>query len=315
MSGLVFDDMASTYSKAGDFKRPPADLATSLKTKSLRPIAEAFVANIDRLHAFWKHAPILAQFVQVHTTIINHLIWEESGGKTIMPTDDPELRSRVETRMRDGVHDPKWINFAKASFDKSAQRYDLLLSGIDNADKALLASFSAQLLQVWTAFESLSNDLWVKAFNERPTRLVPQWSKGSQDKQDKSIPITDLHRAGFDVRNKMGTILRDRGRVSFNSIETTKKAYERAFGDFVGQFFDNPQLRVLELTRNLIAHRAGKIDSTFIKEIPSNHPFGLLEDENDLQLTDEIVRDLCSVSIESSIRIIQYVDNWMDKNP
>jgi hypothetical protein len=314
MTSLIFGEttMPQRYSKAGEFKRPLVGFAANLKTKSLNEIAEAFVANIDRLHAFWKHAPILAQFVQVHTTIVNHLIWEESGGKTIMPNKDTALQARVEARMRDAVHDPKWIRFANASFAKSAERYDLFISGIKDADKALLATLSAQLLQVWTAFESLSSDLWVKALNERPIKLVLKWSDSSKDK---SIPITDLHRAGFDVRHAMGTILRERGKASFLSLESTKDAYKRAFGDFVSAFFDNTQLRVLELTRNLIAHRAGKIDTTFIKEIPTGHPFGVLEENKDLRLTDEIVRDLCSVAVESSLKIIEYVDDWMDKNP
>ena len=55
------------------------------------------------------------------------------------------------------------------------------------------------IIESWTLFESLCEDLWEAAVNVRPSRL------GVLSGGKTSVSFDDLQRNGFDVRGKMGS--------------------------------------------------------------------------------------------------------------
>lgn len=150
--------------------------------------------------------------------------------------------------------------------DSWANRHSSLTLGI----RAVLL---AQLSLAWTAFEILSSDLWVAAVNERPNPLAVNFAKtppqGKRKSQPKSIAITNLSRYAnrdFNLSKVMGNLFVSEKKADFTSLRTTRFAYDKAFGTST-RVLANPDLRLLELVRNLVLHRAGIVDDTFLKGI------------------------------------------------
>ena len=93
------------------------------------------------------------------------------------------------------------------------------------------------------------------------------------------------------------------------------RAYEKVFGNALPPIFRDENLRVLELVRNLISHRAGSIDEQFLREItPFKHPFGHLVAGEALKIDGPIVRDLCKTAVEKGQELAQFIDDWLVAN-
>ncbi|HEX5424631.1 MAG TPA: hypothetical protein VFW94_13875 [Candidatus Acidoferrales bacterium] len=168
----------------------------------------------------------------------------------------------------------------------------------------------------WTAFEVLASDLWVAAVNLQPNPLAVRFSQSLQDKaQGKSVTVSSLAAYGdhdFNLSNLMGEVLRDK--ADFASLQTTRAAYERTFGTDVPAF-TSPNLRLLELVRNLILHKAGIVDSVFLKAlrdkaIKVSHPdLSTLEGGQQLPITRSLAAALIDSAVDSGIAIMEFVLN------
>jgi len=112
----------------------------------------------------------------------------------------------------------------------------------------------------------------------------------------------------------MGTILTDTGRATFISLSSTRRVYEKTFGSELPSIFQDENLRLLELVRNLFAHRAGAVDKTFLGDIASvKHPFGALQLGHPLELNGPIVRDFCVTVMKRGHELATFVDNCLPK--
>jgi hypothetical protein len=153
------------------------------------------------------------------------------------------------------------------------QRKDWIAQNVES----LLASVAISL---WTAVETCLTDLWVMALNDGPKSLKKKVAKGAKldpasegsTQQAKQMPIESLVDYGFDLRKRMGDLFRDLKKVDFQSISSTAKAYNVAFGDSVKAIFDETNqpfanIIVLSEVRNLYVHRGGLVDERFRRSI------------------------------------------------
>ena len=158
--------------------------------------------------------------------------------------DNPMNEPEREDRLKKGYID----------FEGQALKYPEINLGLD-------ALLSAQVVGAWTAFEVLSGDLWIAAVNAAPAAAV-RWA---QKDSDKAVPLSKLVKYGdhsFNLGAIMGDVLAAEEKVSFLTLTSTRIAYEKAF-DRAPSAFNDPQLKLLELVRNLIVHNGGKVDQTF----------------------------------------------------
>jgi len=232
--------------------------------------------------------------------------------------NDPELVRRVHEGVWADIHQrakAQNISELKAAgydFHRGVNRFDELLDAIQTLQPEAKSALASQLLNAWTAFEVLSGDLWVAALNENPAKLVQPFIQAAEKNPEKTIPISAIQKVGYDLAHSMGTILRETGRANFISLSSTRRVYEKTFGETFPPIFKDENLRILELVRNLLAHRAGEIDERFLNEIaPLKHPFENLQLRQTLQLDGMIVRDLSLAAITRGRELAIYVDNCL----
>jgi hypothetical protein len=179
-------------------------------------------------------------------------------------------------------------------------------------------AMSAQLVLGWTAFETLAGDLWETAVNTCPKTLASMKSAKGQGREDgKLLPMSYLERYQFDVKNRMGTILKHH-RCDFTSLGGIAEAYRLAFppGSEVSddRLWAHADLKACALVRNLIVHKAGIVDAEFIRKRGSDPRFASFTEGNPLNLGAKVTQSLLAGLFEFSSSLIRAVDDWLARN-
>jgi hypothetical protein len=311
------------YSKAGDFT-PLKEDDIRMRTAPLRPVVVNFVANIRRLHSVWMLLPHLVELSCLNVVRLTEAIFALTGKPFLTKEEskNSDLAKRVHERVWSDIEkraksqNISWIQASGYDFTRGLDRFDELLIAIPQLKDWSTPALAQQLLSAWTAFEVLSTDLWVAALNENPLRLVPAFTKRPDGDQEKSLSIFAIQQVGYDLRHSMGTLLRNTGKANFISLSSTRRVYEKTFGSELSAIFEDENLRLLELIRNLFAHRAGKVDETFVRETASlKYPFGTPRLGEMLELDGPIVRDLCLTAMKRGQELATFVDDWLQENP
>ena len=157
------------------------------------------------------------------------------------------------------------------------------------------------IVETWTAFETLSEDLWEVAVNRNPERVLrSSYTKPEKEKQffmpqkqRLNLPIyfDDFVRASFDLRGKLGTILKSDQQFVFRTYQGIASAYGKAFGK-VSHVLDmgkDRSLFDLAQTRNAIVHSAQLVDEQFRQTMCQN--YSLYPEFDDLHINDPIIID------------------------
>ena len=174
------------------------------------------------------------------------------------------------------------------------------------------------LVQIWGAIEVMAGDLWEGALNEHPNHLAELHGKDNQP-STKTVPLSILNEHQFDLSKRMGTVLKDHFR--FTVLDGIQSAYLRAFysdGIEIEKAVKSQSLKALALTRNLLVHKAGVVDSVFLKEgsgIPSLSSFCACGLKHLIFVDGETTRNLVDSAILSSESLIKSVDEWLTTHP
>jgi len=176
------------------------------------------------------------------------------------PRKDPRNLTATERRIsKDWSH--RMLTGLVAKMDAgTASGFESLLSSI--------------IVNAWTTFESFSTDLWVEALNSNPKLAMyasltnlPADNKGEEmsieNDAGKSVSIKQIDAYGYDLRGRMGLVLKASNKFNFNRLYGIEAAYHAAFGKKAKAVFDKPKYRrmtVLEGMRNVLVHSGGKID-------------------------------------------------------
>jgi hypothetical protein len=189
---------------------------------------------------------------------------------------------------------------------------------ISNGMEAFLASL---ILDMWTTFEMLAGDLWETAVNHGPKAwcqavLKAQGGGKQKAQQEKSIKFKDLEAHGFDLRKKMGTILRATEKAKFQSIDDIKYTYEDLNEKRLTKLFDLDQHKDifgLASVRNLYAHKVGVVDASFLDENVERvyERFAALKTGEPFPIDGEIVVTLTDSAIRLGNRLLVAVDELL----
>jgi len=152
-------------------------------------------------------------------------------------------------------------------------------SGDGSIHKGLEALLASTVIASWTAFETLSADLWVAALNERP-RLAfialgvepdPTDSEEEVERKRKkklSFPAWMLLDPGFDLRSELGTAVSQMRKWDFARRDHAASAYRAVFCNehaAIDDVFKDCPLGWLAAIRNAMVHNAGHADDEFLK--------------------------------------------------
>jgi len=119
----------------------------------------------------------------------------------------------------------------------------------------------------------------------------------------------------------MGALLREN--FSFQRLSGIRAAYSRAFSkdyDEIDEILADHAFDKLNLVRNLLLHKAGIVDDTFIKSVESiSRVIGgekavQPETEKPIVLTGQIVKELINPAFQCAERLIRTVDSWIGRN-
>ncbi len=148
----------------------------------------------------------------------------------------------------------------------------------------------------------------------------------SSKQQEPRIRFVDLAAHDFNVGNRMGRLLKDHGRVSFECLWDIKTAYLDAFrtpedrkrrpSEPLVQLFDRffGEMKCLEAIRNLLAHRGGVVDIRFIENVRKYSALlSTLAIGQPLPVDGPMVRKYLGVVAESSVSLLNFVANWLAK--
>jgi hypothetical protein len=188
--------------------------------------------------------------------------------------------------------------------------------------------FSSYITATWTAIEAMAADLWEAALNAHPAGLSNLSGKSNRLRQTnkpsgfsprtvesgpKLVPLSFIQMHHFDVRQKMGTILRER--FEFGRLDGIREAYASAFHEKSTQIdaaLSNNALDSLSAVRNVIVHRAAIADAEYLKrakrlKVPIP-PAGI---GAQVPLDGQVVVELIAPAISCASKLIGAVDDWI----
>ena len=161
----------------------------------------------------------------------------------------------------------------------------------------------------WTLFEAFMKDIWIKTLNNKPDLLNNKIINAKSDNENgvnsKTIPLNLLSKFNYNVSNHLGEILAIK--YDFTGVEGIKKAYKDLFNlnDSELFFVDNPKLLQLEISRHIIVHNAGIIDSRYLAR--SKRENETINEHLKLDIIE--ISEMINFSIESIKLILLLVEN------
>lgn len=125
-----------------------------------------------------------------------------------------------------------------------------------------------------------------------------------------------MQREGYDLRNKMGTLLR--GKVDFTLLNESRDAYARAFSlDYteIDEAITSLSLDAVSVLRNLIVHKSGKCDEEYQRRQQGIPALPQLEIGQTLELNGELIAWTLHDMVETAAKLIRAVDSWIATHP
>ncbi|MBA5805704.1 hypothetical protein [Rhizobium changzhiense] len=291
-----------------------ARLDTALVPR-LREDAEIFKENIMRVRNLGALLPEVAYWIHIGSRI-NSVATANIGRKIELPGRvcgaPPADQALIDERLR------QYEAWPKIPADQAWQDgCDLVRSIVDLAPQhhglGLQALLGAMLQETWSAFEGGLIETWTTAVNLSPDPLGKNMLAG-----DKTLAVSQLERYAFNVSNNLGDILKDSpGKVDLASFSGIKKAYSTAFAkeldtsEIFAQF--DPLLSHFEAVRHLLAHRAGRVDTRFLRRVQNSPNLKDFEVGQMLALDGEMVSEFTKAAVECFVQVHVAVDRFVSK--
>jgi hypothetical protein len=296
-----------------------------IKTQELQDTVRAFNSNFwyaCHLSTFpWGMVDLGERFILAHLAACQHKLGDTRlfGYTPFTPDEFNEIRQLT----RDILAGKMTVNVGLRSNLILPQDFiDFVSDGTHELYDRLMGS---QLILCWTAFETLAGDLWEAAVNAHPQILASLYSKSDAKGPGKSLPMSYLERHKYDIKGRMGTILREH-RCNFQKLDGIIEAYRLAFPDTSDlasdTFWNNQDIKSLCAIRNVIVHQAGTIDEDFLKQRGDDPrlahykaPDQANEKPDKLALDGELVMNLVVAFRNFAEKMITLVDEWIIANP
>jgi hypothetical protein len=194
---------------------------------------------------------------------------------------------------------------------------------------------SSQLILSWSAFETLANDLWKEAVNAHPGTLALMKAKKEkgisnqkaenekqkieQEKRETTlVPMWLIERHGFDVSKCIGNILA----VKYGGMRSLDEIADRYVSTFPRgciagniEFWNDEHIRASSAVRNLLIHKAGKVDKEFKEQRGKYAELACCDIDDQLFIDGKLVSDLIRGMVAFTKRLIVAVDEWIVNNP
>ena len=283
----------------------------------LQHVAEAYLRNLTRVHSLILFPPAAVQMA-VNLQNAVHKVRSRKPTPTGHYFNEAikEILDHNKTRISSLPED----ELKKYAIEVEGVSIGVLETLADDIE--LLSGFEAwiasQITGTWTAFESMSGDLWEAALNCKPKELAKlSGQKGKQSTElnetnkyeGRQIDLNLVIKYNFDVSKCMGTILKER--YQFDSLGGIKKAYKMAFGSCFDAIIDSAYLEAISVVRNNLVHNGGIIDDKYLKRKSVLPPEALGDEGCLIPLDGELSTILINPVLNLGNDLIIAVDNWL----
>lgn len=290
----------------GEFDQTYRYIDELLSIGEFKTVAETYIANFDRIR-FLHDLPIQLISWSDHLATC-HIKARLIHGFPVdgdTHNDEDEYRDTVnELFIKEGnKRDPR--GWGASQLDGMMNWEDKNTGANNPAVAGVQALFAAMIMAAYAALEALASDLWIAALNKK-SKFATNWIARNPDKK---LPTYVFSKYGFNLEDKMGTVLHLEHKVSFEVWSEIKEAYSHAFGGDLDKCFEPAEeIRKAEKTRHLFAHRGGIIDQKFKDEMKRYSEYdGLVVGER-LELTGEIVRKHVDACLKCGAELLTTVD-------
>jgi hypothetical protein len=167
----------------------------------------------------------------------------------------------------------------------------------------------AQIIGVWTAFNTLTTELAVAAITE--------WPKCLNHYKKQKIDLGDLLEAGDDQewKGRIGDLARLF--IGFDSFAKTVEAYERLFDESVSDVIKRKPLKMASVVRNQCIHEACIVTKKFLGDakLAGIEPWQSATVGELLPINGRAIAELCEEVIQGANDLILALDSWLGKLP
>ncbi|HEX2912426.1 MAG TPA: hypothetical protein VH186_16580 [Chloroflexia bacterium] len=283
---------------------------SQIKTEVLQNVANNFKANINNVAGL---LTLPAQMVKIgYITYAIRKSIEESK-----LTSKTEQEAFIKQYFKNHLGEENTRKILEIAFSEIQAHLEVE----DKLTNDWQSFLYAALLQSWTAFESLANDMWVGVLNAYPGNLAQRAlaDKANKEQQaieglsQKQINIDMLARYGYDLRSVMGTLLKDK--FDLTGVNGLKKAYLTVFvnrdNDLkakITEILGDKDLYNLEQMRHVLTHRGGLVDENYISNVKSPLIVG-----EKIELDMEKVVFYLNTAIKSGIKLLVVIDGYLSQ--
>jgi hypothetical protein len=270
-------------SLAEALKDPPATIAPAVTVFCRSLVGNMSVASIP------------------YTMVNQHVVGSHSqrihSAEKIRALKNSELTDEERERLAREKHEIRL-----SAFLESAEGQSIVIGDIVNELKMLLeaselsAPFQELLLEtivmMWGTFESFISDSIRSILNEYPTfaGVLLQSPEVKKLSSIKHVTIEELASRGFDMSRFMGDYIVDE--LRFDSLPLMKASLTALFPSAIELHaaFRDPEFWLLWQRRNLIAHKRGVVDESYLSKTSDTVEIGTR-----LQATGEYIEQLAAM--------------------
>jgi hypothetical protein len=309
----------------------PGGLADSLATVALRPLATAYLANAQRL---------LSLSMFAHSMFASGSRYERAGVAANMAVLGRPFPARSATGHPDTTGLEERLRLQHGYLEETIPCPEIL--GVGVTDEAVIAStppffrkqspalMATQLVGSWTTFETLARDAWETCLNTRPklgfaalgADPLPDDDDDERERKRRtkfSLPVWLIEKWGFDLRDRMGSLLLFTGRWDFARRNEATDAYVKVFGHEsrpqLKAIFGDKSLQWLAAARNAVVHNAGVADAEFVKLVAQHPTLRLVAEKTAIPFDGLLCRELVGAGCRSCLALLRFVDGWMALHP
>lgn len=218
------------------------------------------------------------------------------------------------------VWDSQVAEFEKAPMEavfllrtKLALEYiESLLAANGGMRLSMDAIFSSIVMDSWTAFECLCADVWIEIVNRGPVEIRQKLVKPGVLKTKENTALPEVVQTIDPSKDFAGSLVESRA-VSFQILGNIEKFYGLVIGkDAMKRVFKDPDsgfIKALSAVRNILAHKAGKVDPTFESQVEGFTELEAFKNKEQLLLDGAMVRRLRAVSALCGAELLAVADD------
>jgi len=291
-------------------------LSLRVQDAALEPVVTAFKQHVENIDFLEIVPHILISYGYEKVAWFN-FFWKRAKIDEVKEHRDfDDLWRQTEEKVKEAAEKEEAQKEFRRHLWETAKGHLLELTKDQKVGEALRLIRQMRLLLSWTSFECLASDSSEAAVNVRPLTLGhPAFANLPQDSEDiagletKSVSVGLLAKYGFDIRGKLGTLLKPK--FDFTGVSGIREAYAAAFGDKLplDSILGDENLSQLEVVRHAIVHRAGIADELYLKRTHSAIGLGA-----PIEVDDKTEEALVRASVDAGHSLLEHIDRYLMTN-